>query len=143
MRRLVTPAHVAATLRVAARLIELGGWYRGTYAPGGKHAYTAQDTCPVCLMGAVAQAAGLNPDAWEDDPQDTDAAFAHRVMREAVRAVGVHLDLIDPADLRDDEGFLAERVGNQWNDRQSDPDVVLRALLDTAEEVDRRGLAAA
>lgn len=135
MNRIITAPHVAATLRVAATIIDLGGWHQGGYMR--RWEIPARDAVyPVCVMGAIAQACGLPPTAWHEDPQDTDAALAHSLMKEAVVALGVHVGVFRPDEVPFEED-VPTRLGDGWND---DPvrtaDQVIRALRDAADDVE-------
>lgn len=142
-RRIITASHVAATLRVAASLIELHGWHTDGYVPRDVDAdtVTAHDLCPLCVLAAIAVAAGLPPNAWHNDPQDTDAHLAHQLMTSAAHELGVHVGVFRPGEIpMEDE--IPERLGDGWNDQQADANTVIRALRDTATDLDAQGEAA-
>ncbi|MBO0878176.1 MAG: hypothetical protein J2P19_32800, partial [Pseudonocardia sp.] len=72
MSRIITDAHVAATARVAARILEDEGWCRGDYAASR---VASSGHCRYCLMGAIAVAAGAPPHAWEVRAATADEAM--------------------------------------------------------------------
>lgn len=130
--RLITDSHVAATLRVAASIVDLNGWCCGGYVQGNVRA-DAHTVYPVCVMGAVAQAAGLAPDAWDTDPQDADAALAHALMQRAVVELGVYVGVFRPGEIPAEED-VPTRLGDGWNDSpERTAEQVARALRATAD----------
>lgn len=118
-----TLAPAAVWLR-AADVIDRNGLACGDYV-------TPRDGCdpdtwPVCTMGAIAVACGLEPAVWEEwnGAVDEDGGFARAV--EAVAQFAVHLGL-------DPEATFDETIGG-WSDDQTAGEVVA-ALRAAAQEV--------
>lgn len=110
----------AAMLVCAADLIETNGIARNDYF----HPDYSDDarTCPVCVLGAIAVAAGFHPDTWNSDT----ANFGKfRPVREVADLLIDRLGL-DP-ELRYDES-----IGG-WSDGHT-PEHVVAALRDIAAE---------
>lgn len=133
MTTVITDAHVAATARVAARILEEGGWVRGEYAASQM---AAPGHCRYCLMGAIAVAAGAPPNAWEVRATTPEEGMARSLMQRVAVAVGVHVGVFRPGEIPMEED-LPTRLGDEWND---DPartaDQVIRALRGAADDLE-------
>lgn len=133
MTRIITDAHVAATARVAARILDDEGWCQGDYT---KAEGEQPGRCRLCLLAAISLAAGGRPDEWELRAETPDDAFVHGLMQRVAVAVGVHVGVFRPGEIPMEED-LPTRLGDGWND---DPvrtaDQVIRALREAADDVE-------
>lgn len=121
-------------LEGAAHLIERDGHQRGYFQGRPKYAQNRLG-CPVCVIGAICYAAGLQAEAFTIAPDTFDARFAA-----AVRAAAVlvdYLGLAGPGEDVDDPGFLIHRLGYGWSDVTSTT-VVLAELRAAAAKVRER-----
>ncbi|MEV0149065.1 MULTISPECIES: hypothetical protein [unclassified Nonomuraea] len=111
----------AAVALAAADVIERQGLARGDFYD--QEACLPPHTSPVCVLGAVAVAAGFDPHVWEDDRQWTPA------FRLALDTADM---LIDWLGLDHDESYV-DSLG-RWSDER-DAATVVRELCNAALEV--------
>ncbi|NUQ98250.1 MAG: hypothetical protein HOY79_17460 [Streptomyces sp.] len=124
----------AAVLDEAANVIRRNGWHQGDYY--NPHTSPGSDdprSCPVCLLGSIAVAAGQDPENWIETSQSRDAALA------VGRRLGIDLapggNPIDFDDEHDIE-HLACQVGG-WNDRDDREAEDVIAVLEAAARAER------
>lgn len=131
--QIITDAHVADTARVAARILEDEGWCQGDYT---RPEDDQPGRCRLCLLAAIALAAGGRPDEWELRAETPDEAFVHGVMQRVAVAVGVHVGVFRPGEIPFEED-LGERLGDGWNDDpERTADQVVRALRGAADSLE-------
>lgn len=107
---------MAAVLNMAADVIERNGIALGEF-------YVAEQgrdprDCPVCAMGAIAVAAGLHPEAWDDEGVTSAAEDAAAFLADR---------------LGWPDGEAAVTVVGNWNDQLKDAARVAAELRAAAE----------
>jgi len=132
-------AKTAAILEEAADVIRRNGWHQGdyydpyTYGDLNRPDHPNPRSCPVCLLGAIAVAAGADPENWVETSQSRDAVLAvGRRLGIDLEPGGVPLDLQDNRDIE----HMACEVGG-WNDTDAREAEDVIAVLEAAAKAER------
>ncbi|MDF5756552.1 hypothetical protein [Spongiactinospora sp. TRM90649] len=133
-RATIEPASTpAGVLRGASAVLALNGRYIGSYCDTAMwRAGLPPQRCPVCLIGAMNIAAGLEPDnCWPGNARDPRVDIARRAAEIFVTHVGIG---------RSDIGLVGDLA--DWHDGQGDwpqptDEQVQAALLSAADHADR------
>lgn len=117
-----------AILRRASNILAVNGRTIGGY-------YTeldqlTPDQCPVCVIGAINLACGLEPDDTWTLIEEAERVPRIRAAVAATTRLAQHLGLVE--DFPPSADFLLEMVGDRWHDGASDG--VLFAALAAASE---------
>jgi hypothetical protein len=103
----------ADILDEAAAVLERNGWYQGDFFQALRDDTDGSDVpprdCPVCGLGAIMIAAGLDPDT--DDLQRGTPAW------DAALAFAVHLGKVEPGEATIiTTNYVISTIGEDWND---------------------------
>lgn len=138
------PTTPAAILTAAADLLEKQGWFQGgPYDPDAATPERPPSDCPLCVLGAIAVAAGLPPDIWIEWPLGSDDKRDDflRAVRAAER-LAAHLGAetfpltgdIHREHLVDAAEHYDIVLGSRWNDQAAEGlDQVLAALREAGK----------
>jgi hypothetical protein len=94
----------------AAAVLDLNGWYQGDFVQALRDDSDGSDVplrdCPVCGLGAIKVAAGLDPD---------DELCLGTPAWDAALAFAIHLGKVERAEMAT-ENYVIQAIGEEWND---------------------------
>lgn len=101
----------ADILEAAAAVLERNGWYQGDFFQPLRDDSDGTDVppkdCPVCAMGAIMVAAGVDP--------ESDTLCLGKPAWAAARAFAAHLGRLEPGELAT-TNYVVAVIGEDWND---------------------------